>query len=82
MKPKSVYVSEFEQFMNRFLEEHPEVQEDQRRGRLIYWDHKVDLAALEKAAKDSVPEDAYGFRYPAWLRRSAGGVSGAQRNQT
>lgn len=66
MKPNSVYVSEFEQFMNRFLEEHPEVPEDQRRGRLIYWDQKVDLADLEKAARDSVPEDGYGFRYLPW----------------
>lgn len=60
------YVSEFEQFMNGFLEHHPEILEDQRQGRLIHWDHNVDLAAQEKAAQDSVPEDGYGFYYQAW----------------
>lgn len=69
MKPNPTYVSEFENFMNRFLDRHPEVVEDQRSGRLIYWDHKVDLAALEKAERDSVPDDGYGFHYLAWLKR-------------
>lgn len=57
--------------MNHFLEEHPEVQEDQRWGRLIWWDHKVDLEAEAKANQDSVPEDCYGFYYLAWTRRNA-----------
>lgn len=77
MKPNETYVSEFERFMNRFLVEHPEVQEDQRLGRLIHWDHKVDLAGQEKAAQDCVPEDGYGFRYLAWPRRSANPASGS-----
>lgn len=77
MKPNDSYVSDFEKFMGRFLEAHPEVEEDQRRGRLIYWDHKVDLAALEKAEEDSVPEDGYGFYYLSWLRKADVPVSGA-----
>lgn len=77
MKPNGNYVSEFEGFMNRFLDEHPEVQDDQRRGRLIHWDHKVDLAAQEKAARDSVPDDGYGFRYSAWPHGRADRAPGA-----
>lgn len=62
MKTRTEYVSEFEHFMNRFLEEHPDVREDQRIARLIHWDRKVDLWALKLAEQDRVPEDGYGFR--------------------
>ena len=60
------YVSEFTAFMNRYLKEHPEAVKEQRRGWRIYWDHKIDEADLERAAKDSVPDDGYGFHWPAW----------------
>jgi len=60
------YVSEFEAFINHFLEEHPEVVDDQRRGRALYWDHKVDWATREKAEQDQVPDSRYGFYYPTW----------------
>jgi len=56
-----IYVSEFTQFIDRYLAEHPEVVEDQRRGWEIYWDRNVDQAALKEAEEDSVPFDAYEF---------------------
>ena len=65
------YVSEFTQFIDHYLDEHPEVIEDQRLGRLIYWDKTVDLTALAQAAKENVPDDAYGFSFPAWCRQMA-----------
>jgi len=49
------YVSEYEQFMDHFLEEYPEVIEDQRKGWFIFWDHKVDFEEWKKAGEDSVP---------------------------
>lgn len=55
------YVSEFTVFMNHYLEEHPEVVEDQHRGWNIYWDHKVDFAELKQAEEDRVTDDSYGF---------------------
>lgn len=55
------YVSEFTVFMNHFLDEHPEVVEDQHRGWTIYWDHKVDFTELKEAEEDQVPDDYYGF---------------------
>jgi len=61
---KTGYVSEFTQFMNQYLAKHPEVVEDQKRGWGIFWDRKVDRAAIKKAEEDSVPDDSYGF-YPA-----------------
>jgi hypothetical protein len=62
------YVSEYTRFINCYLEEHPEVVEDQKRGWNIYWGHKVDHKALKEAAEDSVPDDSYGF-YPVDWRR-------------
>lgn len=63
---KNCYVSEFTLFMNQYLAEHPQVVEDQERGWNIYWNRKVDQAALEKARQDSVPDDGYGFHPAYW----------------
>lgn len=64
------YVSEFTNFIDHFLEDHPEVVDDQWVGREIFWDKQVDFADQKNAEKDSVPEDVYGFAYAAWLRNS------------
>lgn len=58
------YVSEFSLFIDRFLQEHPEVPPDQARGRGMYWDKKLDLDALDKAAQDSVPAEPYSYYSP------------------
>lgn len=71
-KRDKAYVSEFTEFMSRFLEEHPEEEEEQRKGRALYWDHRVDLAAELRAEKESVPDDRYGFDYSAWRNQSSG----------
>lgn len=62
----TTYVSEFASFMERFLEQHPEEITERNKGRALYWDHRVDLTALDKAEKDNVPDDRYGFDYSAW----------------
>lgn len=56
------YVSEFEQFMDKFLGEHPEVVQDQRKGWYIFWNRKADLEELKKAGENSVPMK--GYEYP------------------
>lgn len=60
------YVSELTRFMDQFLEEHPEITADQRRGFHIYWDRKVDFAEQEKAREDSVPVDSYYYFGNPW----------------
>lgn len=60
------YVSEHTRFIDQFVQGHPEVLGDQHDGRLLYWDKRVDLVEQEKAGKDSVPDDGYGFYYSAW----------------
>jgi uncharacterized Ntn-hydrolase superfamily protein len=49
------YVSEFTRFIDAFLDTHPDVIEDQRRGWYIWWDHQIDLKELDKARTDTVP---------------------------
>lgn len=60
-KVNSTYVSEFTGFIGHYLDEHPEVVADQRTGRLIYWEKRVDLAAQAAAERESAPSDGYGF---------------------
>jgi Protein of unknown function (DUF3460) len=67
-KRDRTYVSEFTGYINHYLEEHPEIEGDQRRGRMLYWEKKVDFSAQEKAEQDKVPEDGYGFYSSAWGR--------------
>jgi hypothetical protein len=56
---KDGYVSEFTAFMNEYVKTHPEVVDDQRTGRAIYWDKKVNFEAQDEAEADSVPTDGY-----------------------
>lgn len=55
----SNYVSEFDSFLGQYLEHHPEVLNDQRRGWYIFWDKDVDLAGQEQAQRDAVPLPPY-----------------------
>ncbi|WP_426101178.1 DUF3460 family protein [Massilia sp. TSP1-1-2] len=55
------YVSEFEQFLNGFLAEHPEVREERQRGWYIWWDHRVDLDELDKQREDAVARKPYSY---------------------
>lgn len=55
------YVSEFTNFMNHYLEEHPEVVDEQMRGYNFFFNPEIDREELENADKDSAPDDHYGF---------------------
>ena len=60
------YVSEFTVFMDHYLQVHPEVLEEQRRGWDFFWSPKAGLEAVNKELEDIVPDDAYGFSWSAW----------------
>jgi len=75
------YVSEYTDFMNRFLREHPEVVEDQWVGRALYWDRNVDFRDQERAQQDRVPDDCYGFSPSAWAREPASLSANRPRHQ-
>lgn len=55
----SGYVSEFDLFLNAFLEEHPDVIREQRKGWKIYWDKKVDLDEQKMFEEDALPMPPY-----------------------
>ncbi|MDQ1920566.1 DUF3460 family protein [Massilia pseudoviolaceinigra] len=58
-RPGGAYVSEFEEFMHGFLAQHPEVEEDRRRGWDIWWDHRVDLDELDKQRENELRVKPY-----------------------
>ncbi len=60
-RPGSGYVSDFEQFMQGFLDQHPEVEEDRRKGWYIWWDHRLDLADLDTLHANEVPVKPYPY---------------------
>ncbi|MBZ2209437.1 DUF3460 family protein [Massilia soli] len=55
------YVSEFEQFLDHYIAQHPEVAEDQMRGWYIWWDHKQDIAERAREQRDSVAVKPYSY---------------------
>jgi hypothetical protein len=66
------YVSEFTDFMNQYLEAHPEVVEDQRRGWEFFWKRKAEIRAPEISKDDIAPDDGYGYSWSAWRAESQG----------
>lgn len=55
------YVSDFDQFMDRYLATHPDVGLQRRRGWDLWWDHQVDLGEIEKQRADTVPVKPYSY---------------------
>lgn len=55
------YVSEFGQFIDQYLRQHPAVARDQKRGWYIWWDHNVDLDELHKQHADEVKVKPYSY---------------------
>jgi hypothetical protein len=53
------YVSEFGQFITRYLDQHPEVVADQKVGWRIFWDKKIDFDFQQRAEQGRVPTDSY-----------------------
>jgi hypothetical protein len=54
------YVSEFEQFIDRFKASHPEVEDEQQLGWSIWWDRDVDTVSWELGQK-TVPVKPYSY---------------------
>ena len=66
------YVSEFTKFMNQYLDEHPEVVEEQKRGWASFWQLKAELRAPEITKDDIARDDSYGYAVSAWRAESQG----------
>lgn len=55
------YVSEFTNFMDHYLEEHPEVVDEQMRSFNFFYNPEIDREEQENANEDIVQDDHYGF---------------------
>ncbi|WP_426194061.1 DUF3460 family protein [Massilia sp. DWR3-1-1] len=56
------YVSDFEQFLDRFMADHPNVAPGQQRGWHIWWDRPVAQADLVVRRDDAVPVKGYAYK--------------------
>jgi len=66
------YVSEFTKFMNQYLDEHPEVVEEQKRGWASFWQLKAEIRAPEITKGDIARDDSYGYAVSAWRADTPG----------
>ena len=55
------YVSDFTRFIDGYLQTHPEVRENQRRGWRIWWERPASMRELALVHADSVPEPPYHY---------------------
>ena len=58
-RPRHGYVSEFDHFIGRFMQQHPDVEKDQRTGWYIWWDHRLDPDEADPLRQNEVPVKTY-----------------------
>lgn len=61
MKTAGGYTSEFEQFINGYLRQHPQLEEERMRGWYLLWDRPVDFDELERQRQSAVPVKPYQY---------------------
>jgi hypothetical protein len=57
-----MYESDITQFMRKLLDERPQIREEQRKGRAMWWDKQLDLDELERQRAARVPQKAYVYQ--------------------
>jgi hypothetical protein len=57
----ALYESEHTKFMREMMASHPEWLEDQRRGRAIWWDRKVDLNEQKSSRESTEAHRSYPY---------------------
>lgn len=61
MKEK-YYESDVTKLVRELLRDKPQILEEQRKGRSLWWDKKIDLNALKRADEDTVKQQAYVYQ--------------------
>ncbi|MBS1208305.1 MAG: hypothetical protein H6R19_703 [Proteobacteria bacterium] len=56
------YVSDFTQFINRWLDQHPIEREEQKKGRALWWDKPQDPAEQQARLASKVPQKPYPYQ--------------------
>jgi hypothetical protein len=57
------YVSEYAQFLNGFMAEHPEVKRDQELGWRIWWERPVDPRSIDDERQANLKPGSYHSYY-------------------
>jgi hypothetical protein len=57
-----LYESDFTQFMRGWMQQHPEQQEEQRKGRALWWDKPQNAESTERQTASRVPQKAYYYQ--------------------
>lgn len=59
---KKNYESDTTQFIRGLLQEKPQIVEEQKKGRALWWDRKLDLDALRRGAESRVRQQPYVYQ--------------------
>lgn len=60
--PRKPYESDLTQFMREFLAARPQVVEQQREGRALWWDKKLNLEEIKRGDESNVPQKGYVYQ--------------------
>lgn len=60
-KKTSLYVSEVTQFINQLKEHNPELEQQQREGRALLWDKRVNFEELKDFGNSRAPKKPYEY---------------------
>jgi hypothetical protein len=61
-KPDRTYVSETTQFLRNLITEQPHIVEEQKKGRSLWWDRKLDLEEQRRFREANVRQKAYVYQ--------------------
>jgi hypothetical protein len=61
-KVKKGYESEATRMIRELLTTDPEILQEQRKGRSLWWDRKLDPDALRRAEESRVPQKGYVYQ--------------------
>jgi 7,8-dihydro-6-hydroxymethylpterin-pyrophosphokinase len=56
------YESDITLMMRDLLKQNPHIEEEQKKGRGLWWDKKLDLDMLRRTALSKVPQQAYVYQ--------------------
>jgi len=56
------YESDITRMVRELLQEKPKIVEEQKKGRAMWWDKKLDRDALKRAEESNVKQQAYVYQ--------------------
>lgn len=60
--PRPLYESETTKMLRELLEKKPQIAEEQRKGRSLWWDRRLDPDELERQRAARVPQKPYVYQ--------------------